>query len=398
MLACGLIVGLTGAVAGTARGGAEPGITADTILLGGTAPLAGPASDLAASTRGADAFFKFVNANGGVNRRKIVYKVVDDANPGLAARDLVEQDRVFALFNTVGSAASIAVRSTLGPLKIPQLFAATGATTFGRDAAAYPAAIGFQPSYQAEGWVYGKYLARTAAGATVAVLFQNDDDGKDLLSGLRRGLERSRVRIVGAQPYDAASGDVSAQVARLKATGADSVVLFTTPLSTVQAYQAMGKASWRPKRIVVSSASATPVTMEAAAFSQPRLAPGTLSIATVKDPADPARRRDQGLKLYRKIMAQYAPLDDASDPRNVSGMASAWTVVELLTRAGKDPTRASVLKVLGGFSAAGNPFLVPGIVVRTAGKDHFPIEQMLMQRWQKGAWSSFGGLWTYRGA
>ena len=189
-LVASLALGVTAAIAGTARGSDDPGVTATSILLGGTAPLSGPASQYASVARGADAYFKYVNAKGGVNGRKITYKYVDDAyNPAQSVpvtRQLVEQDKVFAVFNSLGTAHNIAVRPYLNALKVPQLFVASGATTFGRDYAQYPYTIGFQPSYQAEGWVYGKYLARTAPGATVAVLFQNDDYGKDLLGGLKQ--------------------------------------------------------------------------------------------------------------------------------------------------------------------------------------------------------------------
>ena len=133
------------------------------------------------------------------------------------------------MFNSTGTAGSLAVRPYLNAMKVPQLFVASGATTWGRDYATYPYSIGFQPSYQAEGWVYGKYLARTAAGATIAVLFQNDDYGKDLLGGLKRGLQRSKAKVIAAQPYDAGAVDVSAQIAKLKASGADTLAIFATP-------------------------------------------------------------------------------------------------------------------------------------------------------------------------
>ena len=135
-------------------------------------------------------------------------------------------------------------------MKVPQLFVASGATTWGRDYAQYPYTIGFQPSYQAEGWVYGKYLARTAPGATIAVLFQNDDYGKDLLGGLKRGLQRSKVKVIAAQPYEVTSPDVSSQIAKLKASGADTLAIFATPTFAIQAYQFANKLGWKPKHVI----------------------------------------------------------------------------------------------------------------------------------------------------
>jgi len=400
-LVASLALGVTAALAGTARPAGDPGVTANSILLGGTAPLTGLASSYASLARGADAYFRYVNARGGVNGRMITYRVHDDGyNPAQtvpATRQLVEQDKVFAVFNAVGTSQSLAVRSYLNSMKVPQLFVASGATTWGRDYAQYPYSIGFQPSYQAEGWVYGTYLARTAPGARIAVLFQNDDYGKDLLGGLKRGLQRSKAKVIAAQPYDPMSPDVSSQIARLKSSGADTLAIFATSTYAIQAYSFAGKLGWKPKRVINNSvASSSAVMQRAAADGQNKLVNNTISIAYLKDPTDPQWKADPAMKLYRTIMGRYAPDANVDDPLHVYGMAVAWTAVDALRKAGKDLTRAALLKVLDTFTAAGNPFMLPGIVVKTAGKDHFPVEQMLLQRWQNGAWKSFGGLWGYR--
>ena len=236
----------------------------------------GPASQYASVARGADAYFKYLDAKGGVNGRKITYKYVDDAyNPAQSVpvtRQLVEQDKVFAVYNSLGTAHNIAVRPYLNALKVPQLFVASGATTFGRDYAQYPYTIGFQPSYQAEGWVYGKYLARTAPGATVAVLFQNDDYGKDLLGGLKKGLQRSKVKVIAAQPYEVTSPDVSSQIAKLKSSGADTLAIFATPTFAIQAYQFANKLGWKPKRIINNAVASASTSMQIASSSGPEQA------------------------------------------------------------------------------------------------------------------------------
>ena len=400
-LVASLALGVTAAIAGTARGAADPGVTADSILLGGTAPLSGPASQYASIARGADAYFKYVNARGGINGRKITYNYVDDGyNPAQSVpvtRQLVEQDKVFAVFNSLGTVHNVAVRPYLNSMKVPQLFVASGATTWGRDYAEYPYTIGFQPSYQAEGWVYGKYLARTAPGATVAVLFQNDDYGKDLLGGLKRGLQRSKVKVIAAQPYEVTSPDVSSQIAKLKSSGADTLAIFATPTFAIQAYQFANKLGWKPKRIINNAVASASTSMQiASSAGQNKLVNGTVSIQFLKDPTDPQWKNDPAMKLYRRILTQYAPGANVNDPLHVYGMASAWTAADALKKAGKDLTRASLIKVLDTFNATGNPFLLPGIALKTAGKDHYPIEQMLLQRWQTGSWKSFGGLWGYR--
>ena len=225
--------GVTAAFAGPTRGSTDPGVTSTSILLGTTSPLSGVASAYASVARGADAYFKYVNGRGGVNGRKILDTIVDDAyNPALtvqATRQLVEQDKVFAVFNGLGTEQNLAVRDYLNAQKVPQLFAASGATAFGSETAKYPYTIGLQPSYQAEGWVLGKYLARTQGATKVAVLFQNDDYGADLLNGFKKGIERSRVRIAAAQPYEVTASDVQAQVAKLRSSGANVFAVFATP-------------------------------------------------------------------------------------------------------------------------------------------------------------------------
>ncbi len=397
-----LALGVTAAIAGTVRGGSDPGITDTSILLGGTAPLTGPASQYASVARGADAYFRYLNATkGGINGRKISYKYADDAyNPAQSVpvtRQLVEQDKVFAVFNSLGTAHNIAVRPYLNAMKVPQLFVASGATTWGRDYGQYPYTIGFQPSYQAEGWVYGKYLARTASGARVAVLFQNDDYGKDLLGGLKRGLQRSKVKVIAAEPYEVTSPDVASQIAKLKASGADTLAIFATPTFAIQAYQFANKLGWKPKHVINNAVASASTSMQiASSAGQNKLVNGTISIQFLKDPTDPKWKNDAAMKLYRSIMKKHAPSANVADPLHVYGMAAAWTAADALKKGGKNLTRESLRKTLDTFTATGNPFMLPGIAVRTAGKDHYPVEQMLLQKWQNNSWNSFGGLWGYR--
>ncbi|MBA3347603.1 MAG: ABC transporter substrate-binding protein, partial [Actinobacteria bacterium] len=291
------VAGLPGAFAGRA---AEPGITPTEIILGGTAPLTGPASAYASVARGAEAYFRHVNARGGVHGRKIAYRYVDDAyNPALAVsatRQLVEDDGVFAVFNSLGTEGNLAVRGYLNQRRVPQLFVASGATTFGRDFRRYPWTIGFQPSYEAEGWIYGTFLARTRRGAKVAVLFQNDEYGKDLLAGLRRGIARSGVKVVATQRYDASAPDVGSQIATLEASGADTLALFATPKFATQAYLFAERLAWRPLVLVNAVSSASNV-MRAAAVEAPRAVEGSVSLAYFKDPGDVRWRDDAGMKL-----------------------------------------------------------------------------------------------------
>jgi branched-chain amino acid transport system substrate-binding protein len=396
-----LALGAGAAVAGSTRTQEDPGVTATSILLGTTSPLSGSASAYASVARGADAYFKYVNSKGGVLGRKIQYTIVDDGyNPQqtvLATRKLVEQDKVFAIFNALGTENNVAIRDYLNGNKVPQLFVASGATTFGSEAVRYPYTIGFQPSYEAEGWVLGKYLARTQGAAKVAVIFQNDDYGKDLLNGLKKGIQRSKVKVVAAEPYEVTSADVQAQVAKLKGSGANTFAIFATPKFAIQSYVYASRLNWKPKLTLANAVSSASNIMQIASEGGTnKVVNGSVSIVFLKDPTDPKWRNDAAMKLYRQVMKQFAPSANANDVYHVYGMAAAWTAVEAMKKVGKNLTRAGLIKVVSAMNFSSNPFLLPGIGLKTGGSDHFPIEQMLLQRWQKTAWKSFGGLWGYR--
>jgi branched-chain amino acid transport system substrate-binding protein len=379
---------------------ADPGVTATQILLGGTSPLSGAASAYASVARGADAYFKFVNARGGVNGRTIRYTYLDDAyNPAQTVqvtRRLVEQDKVFAVFNSLGTEQNLAVRDYLNQVKVPQLFVASGATTWGRDASRYPWTIGYQPSYRAEGWMYGKYLARAKRGARVAVLAQNDEYGKDLLAGLKQGVARSSVKIVAAQNYEVTASDVQSQVARLKASGANVFAVFATPKFAIQAYVFANRLGWRPLVVNNTVSAASNIMTLASEGGQNRSITGSISATFLKDPTDPRWANDPAIRQYRSIMARYARGANVKDVYHVYGMAVAYTTVEVLRAAGRNLTRAGVMAKARSLNSVSNPFVLPGIKVKTGRGDGYPIEQGLLQRWSKGSWQSFGGLWGYR--
>ncbi|HVM69922.1 MAG TPA: ABC transporter substrate-binding protein, partial [Gaiellaceae bacterium] len=307
-----------------------------------------------------------------------------------------EQDGVFAVFNSLGTEHNVAVRSYLNGRRIPQLFVASGATTFGRDAKRWPWTIGFQPSYAGEGWIYGTYLARVRRGARVAVLHQNDEYGKDLLAGLRRGIAGSTVRVVEVQSYETADADVQSQVAALKASGADVLALFATPKFASQAYASATKLGWSPLVLVNAVANASNVMRTAATGGAAKLVGNSLSIAYLKDPTDPRWADDSGIALYRTVLRRHAPRANAADVFHVYGMAVAHELVRVLRAAGPQPTRGKAMAAARRLSDPANPFLLPGIVVRTGANDGFPVENVVLQRWRDGRWQTFGGLWGPR--
>jgi branched-chain amino acid transport system substrate-binding protein len=392
--AAALVVGLPIALAGSS---ADPGVSSTAIVVGGTSPLTGPAAAYASVARGAKAYFDSVNAAGGVSKRKIDYRIVDDAyNPAQtvqAVRRLVEQDKVFAVFNTLGTGANLSVRDYLNQMQVPQLFVASGATTWGRDAAKYPWTIGFQPSYAAEGLVYGQYIARNVKKAKIAVLFQNDDYGKDLLNSLKRGLAHSSSKVIAAQPYEVTSPDVGSQIGKLKASGANVLAIFATPTFAVQAYVFANRLGWKPQVFVNGVSGTSNIMLLASEGGKNKAVEGSITSTILKDPTDARWKNDPGMKLYRAILGKYAKGADPNDTYHVYGMAVAYETVSLLKRLGANPTRTGLMKAARSLNDPRNPFLLPGIAVKTGNGDNFPVQQGQLQRWTKGRWVPVGALW-----
>ena len=297
-----------------------------------------------------------------MNGRKIDYKYVDDAyEPSqtvLATRQLVQQDNVFAIFNTVGTENNLAVRSFLNQAKVPQLFVGTGVSKIGREHAQYPWTIGYLPSFVAEGRIYGRYIVKTKPKAKIAVLYENSDYGTDLTAGLRKGLGKKAARIVATQAYDPTDATIDSQMARLKASGANTFMMFATPKFAILAFIAVNKLGWRPQ-IFVSAVSISPNIMDIArASTQGRTTEGALSIAFVKDPTDRARYgRDPVMKLYSSILKQYLPSGKYEDVYNYYGMAVAYTMVDALRKAGRNLTRESLLRAATHLNER-NPFML----------------------------------------
>ena len=384
--------------AASARPSADPGVSSGEIVIGGTVPLSGIAASYASVGRGAEAYFKHVNARGGVNRRKITYKYVDDQyNPAQtvqAVRQLVQQDRVFAIFNSLGTEHNLSVRSFLNATKVPQLFVGSGATTFGRDHKRYPYTIGFLPSYIGEGKVYARHILKTKPNAKIAVLVQNDDYGKDLLAGFKTGLGAKRRNLVAEQSYDPLSTDVSSQIARLRSSRATVLLLITTPPFAIRGLVAANRLGWRPQVYVNQVGSATNIMRIISATANPRIIEGAITLISVKDPQMPRFRNDAGMKLYRSIMRAQLPRGDVNDGFHVYSMAVAYTFVEALKKAGRNPTRASLVRAVANLNLRNNPFLIPGVVVKTSATDHFPLDQGQLQRWSKNQWNPLGKVIT----
>jgi branched-chain amino acid transport system substrate-binding protein len=384
-------------VAGATSAG-TPGVSSSTIAIGSSGPLTGEAAAAAGVLRGADAYFKYVNARGGVNGRRIDFTYLDDAyDPSQTVqnvRQLIQQDNVFALFSVVGTNGNLAVRDFTNSLGVPQVFSAAGATTFGRDYAKYPWTIGYLPPYAEEGELYAKHiLATNGKRAKIAVLYQSDDYGKDLLTGFRRGLgAKARTAIVQTVGYDPTASDVQSQVAQLKASGANTLMVFAFGKFAIQTFVYASKLGWKPQIYVNDVASASSIMQ----LDPQKTAEGAISILWGKDPATPKFKGDAGVALAGKIIKRYVPGGNPSDGFLVAGMAEAFSFVDALKAAGKNLTRAGLMKAVTHMNEANNPFLVPGVKVHTTPTSRFPISAVQLQRWHRGHWVPFGGVVSAR--
>jgi branched-chain amino acid transport system substrate-binding protein len=377
-----------------------PGVTRTQILIGGTVPLSGQASAFGAVGPSANAYFKYVNAHGGVKGRKIKYVYRDDGyDPARTldeTRRLVEQDKVFAIFNTVGTEHTLAIRGYLNALGVPELFAGTGAAKVGRGYKQYKWTMGYLPSFEGEGDIYGHYVVKHRPKAKIAVLYEDSDYGKDLLRGLRRGLGKHANRIVATQSYEVTDSSVQSQIAHLRASHADTFMLFALPFQAIQAFQYAYQLGWFP-RFFVSAVSIEPTVMSIARNgTHGKETNGALSFAFVKDPTSPAWKKDKAVALYKRILKRYDPGGKVNDVYNWYGMTVAFSMVDALKHAGRNPTRASLLRAATHMNEHNNPFLLPGVSIKTSPTNYFPIAKARMVRYQKRLWVLFGPLVTPR--
>ncbi|HSS92786.1 MAG TPA: ABC transporter substrate-binding protein [Candidatus Dormibacteraeota bacterium] len=389
--ACG---GSTGTTAQT-----DVGITSNSILLGNTIALSGPAAAYGTIANAENAYFTYINnTKGGVNGRKITFKILDDAytpaNAVTLTKQLVEQDQVFAMFSGLGTQTQTSVRDYLNTQKVPQLFVATGATTFMADYAMHNWTIGWQPPYQGEARIYAKDVLANHPSAKIGVLYQNDDYGQDYLKGLTDGLGSSASMIVDKQSYDVTAQSTASQLATLKAKGADTLFLFTTPAFTIKSLVITTALHWAPT-IYLNSVSNPQVYMGIAKRAGAALQNVT-SVGYIKDPTDPQWTSDAGMQLYKTVIANCTTCN-VNDGFNIYGVAVAWSMVDVLTRAGSNMTRKNVMDIAANQLNETNPFLLPGVTVKTTSSDHFPITQEQVITWNGTGWSLQGSLIDERG-
>lgn len=397
---------LTAAIPGAfAKPAAVPGVTAKNVVVGTTMPLSGPASLYAPIATGMRVYFSHINARRaagdkkrGVYGRQIVLKVYDDQyNPALTVqqtRRLVEQDRVFAVLGGLGTEQQLAVRQYMNQRRVPQVYVSTGATTWGRDYRRFPWTIGWQPDYLSEGIAYGRYVRQTTPNARVAVLYQNDDYGKDYLDGFIKGA--GARFIVARESYEVGAATVSSQVVRLRASGADTFLILAIPTPTIQALVTAYRLGWRPN-LIVNSVSATDTFLSIAQASAGSAAAvnGIVTTAYLKDPASPAYANDAQIRFYKRLMARYAPGANVNNGLYYYGMAKAADFVQALYRAGRNPTRASLMRAVANLTYR-SPWVLPRANITTTPRNAFPIKHQRLTRFNNGSFTEFGALQKIR--
>jgi branched-chain amino acid transport system substrate-binding protein len=361
------------------------------IRIGNTMPYSGPASAYGTIGKVISAYFDKINAEGGINGRKINFISYDDAyNPAKTVeltRKLVEEDRVLLVFASLGTAPSAAVQPYLNSKKVPQLFIASGASMWDQPRE-FPWTMGFQPSYQTEAHIYAQYLLENHPHGKIAVLYQDDGFGKDYVKGLKDGLG-GKIPIVAEAPYKVTDPTIDAQLAKLKASGADIFFDVTTPKFAVMAIRRTAELGWKPVHIIPTVSESVSAVMQPAG---PQNSEGLLSAGYSFEGDDPAAAGDPVYRDWAAFMDRYVPSASKANSLSVFGYVIAKAMVEVLARCGDDLSRDNVMKQAASLKGLQLPMLIPGIVVNTSASDHAPLEQMQMMRFSAGRWERFGSV------
>jgi len=372
----------------------DPGASDTEIKIGNIMPYSGPASSYGVIGKTEAAYFDKINAEGGINGRKIKFVTYDDAySPPKAieqARKLVESDEVLLIFQPLGTPSNSAIQKYMNAKKVPQLFVATGATKWG-DPKNFPWTMGWQPNYQSEGRIYAKYILEHFPNGKIAVFWQNDDAGRDQVKGLRDGLGDKANMIIADKSYEVSDPSVDSQIVALHDSGADIFFSWAAPKGSAQAIRKVGELGWKPKFFLANVSTSVAGVLKAAGLE---FAKDIISTAYLKDPTDPAWKDDPGVKTWRAFMDKYYPDGDQTNNNDVYGYAVAQTMVQVLKQCGDDLTRENVMKQAANLKNFSSEVMLPGIKVNTGPDDFFPIEQMQLMRFDGQAWRLFGDVIT----
>jgi ABC-type branched-subunit amino acid transport system substrate-binding protein len=373
----------------------DAGATDTEIKVGQTVPLSGPASAYATIGKTQAAYIKMINDQGGVNGRMINLIQYDDAySPPKTVeqvRKLVEGDEVLLTFQIIGTAPNAAVQKYLNARKVPQLFAATGASRF-NDPTAFPWTMGFNPSYFVEGRIYGQYILKQYPNARIGVLYQNDDLGKDYLNGIKAGLgDKAAQMVVAEASYELSEPTIDSKVLKIRDAGADLFFSASTPKQAAQAIKKIAELGWHPVHIIDINASSLSAVLKPAGLDNSK---GIISVGYVKDTADPEWKDDEGTKRYLAFMAKYYPDGDKYSNLNVYGYITAQLLIKVLKNCGDDLTRENVLKQATRLTNVQLDLLLPGITVTTTPSDYRVNKQFQMVRFDGERWERLGPIIT----
>jgi len=370
----------------------DTGATDTEIKIGNIMPYSGPASAYGVIGKTIDAYFKKVNAEGGINGRKITFISYDDAySPPKAVeqvRKLVESDEVLLVFDPLGTPSNTAIQKYMNSKKVPQLFVATGATKW-NDPKNFPWTMGWQPSYQTEGQIYAKYILKEKPNAKIAILYQNDDYGKDYLKGFKDGLGSKTNLIVAESAYETTEPTIDSHIVKLKASGADVFFNIATPKFAAQAIKRAAELDWKPLHFLNNVSSSIGSVIQPAGFDN---AQGIISASYAKDPTDPQWKDDPGMKRFDEFLTKYYPDANRSDAFVVFGYNVSQTLVQVLKQAKDNLTRENVMKEAANLKDLELDGLLPGIKINTSPTDFAPLSSLQLIRLKGQTWERFGDI------
>ena len=370
----------------------DDGVTDTEIKIGNTNPYSGPASSYAAIARTIDAYFKAVNEAGGIGGRKIKFISLDDGySPPKTVevvRQLVEQEKIFALFQPLGTPCNTAIHKYMNQRKVPQLFVATGASKWG-DPKNFPWTMGFQPDYHTEAVIYAKHILASVKDAKIAVLHQNDDYGRDYLGGFKEGLGKEAGRIVRTVTYEATDPTVDSQIIQLKDSGANVFFNVSAPKAAAQGIRKAAEIDWKPVHYLNNVSASVAAVMKPAGFDN---AQGIITAAYIMDATDKAWDNNEEMKAWRAWMDKNMPQANKADLNHIYGYAVAALMTETLKRCGNEMTRANLMKQAASFQKYRLPLLLPGITINTSPTDFYPIQAVQLQRFKGETWELFGDV------
>jgi branched-chain amino acid transport system substrate-binding protein len=396
LLTTGLALGGAGAAGLLRPAGAAAetvGVTATEIKIGNTDAYSGPASAYGVIAKCESAFFKMINDKGGVNGRKINFISYDDGySPPRTVeqvRRLIEQDQVACLFNTLGTPTNSAIERYVNQKKVPMLFVSTGADKWG-NYKQYPWTIGYQPSYRTEAQIYTKHLLEVKPDAKLAILYQNDDFGKDYPAGVRDVLgDRWDKVVVKEATYEVTDPTLDSQINALQASGADALLTAATPKFAAMTIKKLAELNWKPIHFLTNVSISVGAVMEPAG---PKNGIGIITTGYMKDPTDPAWKNDPGMNEWRAFMAKYIPDGDTTDANYSFAYGVSLVMMQTLKQCGNDLSRENIMKQATNLHDFVDPILLPGITVNTSPTNYHPIKKMQLQKWNGTTWERFGNV------